>query len=204
MNTTRSLSASKAAYAVTAGVCAALLATSAPASAAPAAPVPNLELARYLGTWNQLAAIPQFFNLVCARDTRANYSLDPAGDVTVRNSCTTWTGDPNEIVGTAKVTDPATNAQLAVNFRGETKTETNYVVTALDPGYGWALVVNPTRTAGFVLSRTPVLTDGQWSEIRTAITAAGANDCLFLTSPTTGGYDAIEPLCTKSITDTVA
>ncbi|MGV9415358.1 lipocalin family protein [Nocardia sp. NPDC003693] len=195
MNTTRKNLASKAACAIVAGVCATLTAGTGQAQAAPAAPVPNLDLTRYLGTWNQLAAIPQFFNLVCARDTRANYTLDPAGDVTVRNSCTTWTGGPNEIVGTARVTDPSTNAQLAVNFRGETDTATNYVVTALDPDYRWALVLNPSRTAGFVLSRTPALSDGQWTEIRTAITAAGANECLFLTSPTTGGDEAIAPLC---------
>ncbi|MEV6279328.1 lipocalin family protein [Nocardia sp. NPDC051832] len=167
------------------------------ASAEPVTPIPRLELERYLGTWQQLAAIPQPFNLVCARDTRANYSLNPNGDIAVRNSCTTWTGGGNEIAGVAKVTDPATQAQLAVSFRGEADPRTNYVVTAIDPDYEWALVVNPERTAGFVLSRTPAPSAEQWTTVRTAIAAAGVDSCLFLTSPSTGGAEEIVPLCTR-------
>ncbi|MEV0246602.1 lipocalin family protein [Nocardia sp. NPDC050712] len=166
------------------------------AGAEPVTPVPQLQVERYLGTWQQLAAIPQPFNLVCARDTRANYTLNPAGDITVRNSCTTWSGGPNEITGVAKVKDTATNAQLGVSFRGEADPRTNYVVTAVDPDYSWALVVNPERTSGFVLSRTAAVDAERWAEIRDAVAAAGVDSCLFLTSPNTGGYEEIVPLCT--------
>ena len=60
-----------------------------------------VDLNRYLGTWYQLAAVPQPFNLVCARDTRAAYSLYDNGDVRVRNTCTTWANTPNAINGRA-------------------------------------------------------------------------------------------------------
>src|SRR5688572_19093815 len=50
-------------------------------------PVHKLELTRYLGTWHQLAAVPQPFNVSCARDTRAEYQLDEQGDIAVRNTC---------------------------------------------------------------------------------------------------------------------
>ena len=52
-------------------VAAGLLLGGGTASAQPPTPIESLDLNRYLGTWHQLAAIPQPFNLVCARDTTA-------------------------------------------------------------------------------------------------------------------------------------
>ncbi|WP_067701381.1 lipocalin family protein [Nocardia jejuensis] len=171
------------------------------AAAAPPAPIPALDLERYAGTWQQLAAIPQYFNLICARDTRAEYSKDAQGDIAVHNTCLTWTGALNEIRGTATVNDPSTNAQLHVSFPGVPTQEsrygaTNYIVTALGPDYSWALVTDPDRLSGFVLSRTPSLDAAQWQDVREAIAAAGENSCVYLTTPATGGLDAIAPLCT--------
>ncbi|GAA5086798.1 hypothetical protein [Nocardia iowensis] len=57
------------------------------AEAAPVAgpaPVSPLDLNRHFGTWNQLAAVPQYFDLVCARDTQANHALDAQGNSEVR------------------------------------------------------------------------------------------------------------------------
>ena len=172
------------------------------AAPVPPAPVEQLSLPDYLGTWHQLAAVPQPFNLVCARDTKARYSLDPAGNVTVRNSCITWTGQSNRIKGTATVVDKKTNAQLHVSFPGVPTQEdlygpANYVVTALGPEYSWSLVTDPQRRSGFLLSRTPTLSKAQWTSVRSAMTKAGLNDCLFLTSPTAGGIGQIEPLCNR-------
>ncbi|MFE9580711.1 lipocalin family protein [Nocardia sp. NPDC006044] len=165
------------------------------------APVSSLDLNRYLGTWNQLAAVPQYFNLVCARDTQANYTLDPQGNVSVRNTCTTWSNMNNEITGTATVNDRVTGAQLHVSFPGVPTQDridgpTNYIVTALGPDYSWALVTDPYRTSGFVLARAPMLDAAEWSRVRAEIVAAGQDPCLYLTSPTTGGRSDIAPLCT--------
>lgn len=172
------------------------------AVAAAPAPVSALDLNRYLGTWRQLAAVPQLFNLACARDTEARYGLDPRGDISVRNACTTWANTPNEIVGTARVNDKKTRAQLHVSFpgvptRGQVDGPTNYIVTALADDYSWALVTDPTRISGFVLARAATLDAAQWRQVRAGIVAAGQNPCLYLTSPTTGGIDRIEPLCTR-------
>ncbi|WP_067814599.1 lipocalin family protein [Nocardia inohanensis] len=167
-----------------------------PAAAAPPAPVPALDVQRYLGTWIQLAAIPQPFSLACARDTRAEYSAAPDGLV-VRNSCTTWLGTRDERYGTARIVDAETDAQLAVAFGREPDRTPNYVVTALDPEYQWALVVNPERTAAFVLSRTPAPDETRWAAVRAAVEAAGIDPCLVVTSPVTGGSDRIVPLCAR-------
>ncbi|MBH0775645.1 lipocalin family protein [Nocardia bovistercoris] len=182
-----------------AGAFAAVTLAAGVATAQPA-PVPSLELDRYLGTWYQLAAVPQYFSLVCARDTRATYALDPQGNVSVRNRCTTWAGAPNEISGTATVNDRVTGAQLHVSFPGVPTQEslegpTNYIVTALGPDYSWALVTDPTRLSGFVLSRTPALDAGQWAQVGAAIDVVGQSRCMYLTSPTTGGRSDITPLC---------
>ncbi|MGI5217735.1 lipocalin family protein [Nocardia sp. CA-290969] len=173
-----------------------------PAPPAGPAPVPSLDLNRYLGTWNQLAAVPQPFNLECARDTRAEYTLDPQGNVGVYNQCTTWSGGRNEIRGTAKVNDPVTRAQLHVSFPGVPGQDavdgpTNYIVTALAPDYSWALVTDPSRLSGFVLARAAALDAATWRQVRSAIEAAGQSPCLYLTSPTTGGIAEIAPLCLR-------
>ncbi|MEV6430731.1 lipocalin family protein [Nocardia sp. NPDC051463] len=164
------------------------------------APVPYLDLDRYLGTWNQLAAVPQYFNLLCARDTQATYALDPQGNVSVHNRCTTWVNSLNEITGTATVNDRTTSAQLHVSFPGVPTQDglegpTNYIVTALGEAYSWALVTDPSRISGFVLARDRVLDTAQWQQVRHAIDAVGQNSCLYLTSPTTGGRTDIAPLC---------
>ncbi|MEV5652902.1 lipocalin family protein [Nocardia sp. NPDC052254] len=168
--------------------------------AAGPAPVPELDLGRYVGTWYQSAAVPQYFNLVCARDTRAEYAALPNGDVSVHNSCTTWSGSANEIRGAARVQDARTHAQLRVAFPGVPTQESldgpvNYIVTALGPDYSWALVTDPARISGFVLSRQPALTDQQWRDVVSAVRGAGEDPCLYLTSPTTGGRSDISPLC---------
>ncbi|MBD0323648.1 MAG: lipocalin family protein [Aldersonia sp.] len=171
-----------------------------PPAPEPLRPIASLDLNRYLGQWYQVAAIPQPFNLICARDTKAEYALDPAGNVSVRNMCTTWVNTPNSISGTATVADPVSKAQLRVSFGGNSSSDPtdvlpNYIVTAIAPDYSWALVGDPFRTSGFVLSRTPALSEQGWRDARAAIAAAGYNGCFFLTSPTTGGREDITPLC---------
>ncbi|MCZ4556195.1 lipocalin family protein [Rhodococcus maanshanensis] len=173
----------------------------APAAAAPLAPVPSLDVQRYMGTWHQLAAIPQPFSLNCASDTRATYSLLDAQNVRVENSCTTWTRGSSGVTGNARVNDPATMAQLHVSFPGVSTQDsldgpTNYVVSHIADDYSWALVGDPARFSGFVLSRSASATAERWQEIRAVVESRGYNSCLLLTSPTTGGREDIRPLCT--------
>ncbi|QDQ94796.1 lipocalin family protein [Rhodococcus sp. WB9] len=184
-------------------VAAAVVLAASPAHAQPGAlaPVPSLDVQRYLGTWYQLAAVPQPFNLDCARDTRATYGLVDPSNVSVANSCTTWAGGTNGINGNARVTDPVTNAQLHVSFpdvpfQSSPDGPTNYVVTYIADDYSWALVGDPARASGFVLSRNPAVDDAGWKQIRQVVESRGYNSCLLLTSPTTGGREGVQPLCT--------
>ncbi len=166
----------------------------------PLQPVSQLDVQRYLGTWNQIAAIPQPFNLNCARDTRAEYQLRDPNNIRVENSCTTWTGTTNRIVGNARVTDPATRAQLHVSFpdvgfRNDLDGPPNYIVAYIAPDYSWALVGDPLRLSGFVLSRSTTVTPDRWAEVNRIATTLGYDTCLIATSPTAGGATDIRPLC---------
>ncbi|MBM4525738.1 lipocalin family protein [Prescottella equi] len=205
MSATRKLTAGLFAVAAAAAVATAAPAAAQPTGSAdlwqPLAPIPSLDVARYAGTWYQLAAVPQPFNLDCARDTRATYGVLDASNVSVNNTCTTWSGGTNGIVGNARVNDPVTNAQLHVSFpsvpfQNSPDGPTNYVVTYLADDYSWAFVGDPLRVSGFVLSRTPAVSAEGWQQIRSVVESRGYNSCLVLTSPTTGGRSDIAPLCT--------
>ena len=167
----------------------------------PLAPIPSLDVERYLGTWNQVAAVPQPFNLICARDTQANYQMIDESNIRVENTCTTWTGGENRIVGNARVNDTVTNAQLHVSFPGVPTQEsldgpTNYIVAYIADDYSWAFVGSPNRTSGFVLKRTPDVSVEQFREIRSVVESLGYDSNLVTTTPTPGGATTIQQLST--------
>ncbi|MGX9293232.1 lipocalin family protein [Tsukamurella paurometabola] len=175
-------------------------ATAAPAAAAPLGPVTKVDVARYVGTWHQLAAMPAPFSVQCARDTTATYRVLDATNVSVHNTCTTWTGATSSIRGNARVTDPRTTAQLHVSFPGVPTQDgldgpPNYVVAALAPDYSWAFVGDPARRSAFVLSRTPAVPAARWAQLRATAERLGYHPCTILSTPTTGGLERIAPLC---------
>jgi apolipoprotein D and lipocalin family protein len=167
----------------------------------PLAPIPSLDIERYLGTWNQVAAVPQPFNLICARDTQANYQMIDEFNIRVENTCTTWTGGENRIVGNARVNDTVTKAQLHVSFPGVPTQEsqegpTNYIVAYIADDYSWAFVGSPNRTSGFVLKRTPDVSVEQFREIRSVVESLGYDSNFITTTPTPGGATTIQQLST--------
>ena len=177
----------------------------APAGAAPVwqplSPIPKLDVERYLGDWYQIAAVPQPFNIDCARDTRANYQILGPLDIRVENTCVTYAGTVNRIVGNARVVDPVTSAQLRVSFPGVPFQDTvdgppNYIVAHIADDYSWALVGDPLRASGFVLARSPSVTPERWAEIAATASTLGYSTCSIFTTPTSpGGAPDIRPLC---------
>ncbi|MGV9824984.1 MULTISPECIES: lipocalin family protein [unclassified Gordonia (in: high G+C Gram-positive bacteria)] len=186
-----------------------LVATTAPARADTSLqPVKNFEVARYLGTWWQQATIPSFYGIRCAKDTNATYGLINPTTVSVDNRCTSFTRQPDGIKGKATVVDPEkSNAALAVSFPGVPNTINsgnfpNYVIAWVADGkdpkgpYEYAIVGDPFRVSGFVLSRKQVLTTEDLRMLKTQTEKLGFNSCTFLISPTTGGRSDYSPLCT--------
>jgi len=118
--------------------------------------VPRVELSRYLGTWYEIASIPQRFQSGCT-GTQATYSLRSDGDIEVLNRCRTGTLEGAEKVATgrARVTDTTTNAKLEVSFFGPFWGP--YWVIQLGDAYEYAVVGHPDRDTLWILSRTPTM-----------------------------------------------
>lgn len=169
-----------------------------PASASAVQPVERVEIDRYLGTWKQIAGIPQWFDVACLRDTTAVYALNPDGTVRVANRCSGPFGSTISITGRARVADPVTNAQLQVTFLnigGPIYTGTNYVIIGLADDYSWAVVTDPRRTSAFVLSRTVTQPPAVIDRIRGILTANGLDTCRLKVTPQTGGATSSPRLC---------
>lgn len=170
-----------------------------PASASAVQPVERVEIDRYLGTWKQLAGIPQWFDVACLRNTTAVYALNPDGTVRVANRCGGPFGTTISITGRARVADPVTNAQLQVTFLnigGPVYTGTNYVIIGLADDYSWAVVTDPRRTSAFVLSRTVTQPPEVIDRIQAILTENGLDTCRLRVTPQTGGATDSPRFCT--------
>ena len=162
--------------------------------------VDRVDVGRYAGKWFQVAAIPQPFTLQCQREVTAEYAVLGPGEISVRNACVTPWGAPSGIEGSATVVDPDTGASLRVSFPGvpfqDPDGPANYRITYLAEDYSLAIVGDPARRSGFVLSRTPALTAAQWSTVRSTVADGGWWPCAFITTPQVGGRADLVPVCT--------
>ena len=141
-------------------------------------------------------------NLQCRADTTATYTLVDPQLVEVQNRCTTVTGRISGVDGKARVTDTGTDASLRVAFDNipfqNIDGPTNYRVTWMSKDNNLAVVGSPNRSNGYVLSRTKRISDQKWALLTRVIASRGWNTCQFLTTPVTGGYEAVTPLCLKN------
>ncbi|MEV4479600.1 lipocalin family protein [Micromonospora coxensis] len=192
--------------AVAAAAAVTVLATAVPAQAAtavdtgPLTPVPSVDVQRYAGDWYQVAAIPAIFEIQCFKNVKARYDVQPDGTIGVRNSCRTIIGTTSAVTGRARSENPPANSALTVSFLklgGEWRYlgGPNYIVIGLDPQYRWAVVGDPDRSSGFVLSREPALTEGQTVAARAALTANGYDVCDFRTTRQDGGATRAGSFC---------
>ena len=117
--------------------------------------VEQVDLERYLGTWYEIASIPQRFQRNCY-GSQAQYSTLNATTIRVINSCRkgSFTGPLSRVRGKAFVVDTTTNAKLEVQFfwpfRGD------YWIIELDEDdYQYAVVGHPDRDYLWILSREP-------------------------------------------------
>lgn len=121
---------------------------------APVSSVAQVDLARYVGKWFEIASFPMFFQRKCIGNTTAEYARNTDGSVAVTNRCDTADGS-TQAQGKATVVEGTGNAQLKVSFFWPFRAD--YWVIGLDPEYRWVVVGNPNRKYLWVLSRTPTL-----------------------------------------------
>ena len=130
--------------------------------------VKQVDLKRYSGIWYEIAKIPNSFQDQCAYGTTAEYKIDEDGDIVVINSCYEEEGNLDVAEGLAKVVDKKTNSKLEVSFvsfLGIRPFWGDYWIIGLYLDYKWAIIGTPTRKYGWVLSRTPSLTENTLQEI---------------------------------------
>jgi apolipoprotein D and lipocalin family protein len=132
--------------------------------------VPSVDLARYAGTWHEIARLPMWFQRHCV-DSKAIYTRRSDGAVGVHNECMTDSGGVEQADGVATVVDDKTNARLNVVFDNYfarlfgSSREGNYWILALDGDYRTALVGTPDRRFLWILSRTPQLDDAIYQRL---------------------------------------
>jgi apolipoprotein D and lipocalin family protein len=123
--------------------------------------VPELDLARYAGTWHEIARLPMYFQRNCASDTTATYTVREDGDITVRNAC--LRKDGTEMVSDGVARRAGTSpGKLEVRFAPGWMSAlpfvwADYWVIALDADYRWAIVGEPGREYLWILSREPAM-----------------------------------------------
>lgn len=138
--------------------------------------VEHVDLSRYLGKWYEIASIPVWFQRECAGGTTANYTLVKEGTVGVLNECCTAEGTKKQAKGQAWVVDKKTNAKLKVSFvsiLGFWLFAGDYWVIDLGPNYEYAVIGHPSRSIGWILSRTPTLAEEVLKGISTRLEEKG-------------------------------
>ena len=172
----------------------------APTLALDVSAVESFGVAKYLGTWHEIASIPQFFQRKCVRDTKTSYSVATDSLIRIDNVCTRDNGGRERAAGRARAGDPNVAAKLEVTFLelfGEFQflVAADYWVIALEPNYHWAVVGHPSRRYGWVLARDPLLPPVAMAEIIGRIKMQGYDACEFFVTPQTGGLSIRRPLC---------
>ncbi|TCP11114.1 apolipoprotein D and lipocalin family protein [Crenobacter luteus] len=121
----------------------------------PPATVAAVDLARYVGTWYEIARKPMYFERHCVRDVTATYTARADGTLRIENRCLDRDGEERRARGKAQVVPGSGNAKLKVSFFWPFTAP--YWVLWLDGDYRAALVGEPGRDYLWLLSRTPQL-----------------------------------------------
>lgn len=136
----------------------------------PITPIPNLNVARYMGSWYEIAKYPNFFQRNCASNTVAQYSTQSDGTLKVFNRCTQADGKVIDATGQARQIGDATSPKLEVRFAPAWLSFLpivwgNYWVIDIDPDYQLVAVSEPKREYLWVLSRTPTVNAKAYDEL---------------------------------------
>ncbi|MBY0370556.1 lipocalin family protein [bacterium] len=137
----------------------------------PVAAVERVDLSKYIGLWNELYRVPNRFQdnssstKTACYNTTAEYA-PREGKISVTNTCTrTIDGNAEQDIATAlaSIVPGSGDAKLVVNFTGLAVLrwlgigDGNYWILGLgaETGgkYSWALVGEPSRKYGWILSR---------------------------------------------------
>lgn len=137
---------------------------------APLRTAPHVDLARYAGTWHEIARLPEEHESLCAGQPQALYTLRDDGTMQVVNSCVDADGSERVAVGEARARAGGHGARLEVSFlpswlRWLPFGWADYWVLHLDEAYTLALVGEPRRRQLWVLARRPSIDPQTFDEL---------------------------------------
>lgn len=141
--------------------------------------VPSVDLARYCGTWYEIARFPNRFQKECVSDVTATYTLLDDGTVSVVNRCRKANGEISEAEGKARrKSDAEPLSKLEVRFAPAFLSLFpfvwgNYWIIDLASDYSYAVIGEPSREYLWILSRTPALGSDVYSAILERIRSQG-------------------------------
>lgn len=152
-------------------------------------PVEQVDLARYLGRWYEIARLPMRHEPVDASDITATYSLNEDGSVRVQNRMR-HNGEVEESIGRATTVDTS-NSRLEVSFLPEGLrwipfTKGDYWILKLDPAYSVALVGSPDHKYLWLLARHPHLDEATVNQYLAHAQAQGFDLSGLIHTPHTG------------------
>jgi apolipoprotein D and lipocalin family protein len=123
--------------------------------------VANVDLARYMGKWYEIARIPNPFQKPCVQDVSATYRLLANNQVQGINSCRKANGDVFNLEVNGEVQDK-TNAKLLFKITSSWLSwipmlKADYWIVDLAADYNHAAVATPDSQYLWILARQPQL-----------------------------------------------
>lgn len=139
--------------------------------------VPAIDLARYAGTWYEVAGFPNRFQQKCLGEVTATYSQPSGNEVKVVNACRVKNGQITKAEGKARLADAkGPSSKLKVRFAPSFLSWLlmvwgDYWIIDLAQDYSYAVVGSPDRKYLWVLSRAPQLADATYEQITRRVAA---------------------------------
>jgi apolipoprotein D and lipocalin family protein len=141
--------------------------------------VPSIDLARYIGTWYEIARLPNSFQKKCVSDVTANYTLRDDGQIKVVNRCRCEDGTFTEAEGRArKASKDGPNSKLEVRFAPAFLSFLPFVwgkywIIDIADDYSYTVVGEPNREYLWILGRSRKMDEQQLNEIIEMIKTKG-------------------------------
>jgi apolipoprotein D and lipocalin family protein len=154
------------------GVWLGMLATGAVAQSV--TPVPSLDASRFLGTWFEIARLPDGAEKKCVGDAFMTYASDyKKGSFQIVDSCKRKDGTQNVRNRNGKRADKIGDGKLKVQTIWPFSAK--YWIVGVGPDYAWALLATPNRKKLWVLSKTAVLPADQLLAANAMASSQGFN-----------------------------
>ncbi len=140
--------------------------------------ISEFDVSRYVGTWYEIAKLPNWFQRKCVQGTQARYKISGPTQIEVNNKCTTASGEEIQAIGLARPNGSGLPAQLEVRFAPEWTAWLPmvwgaYWVLDLDTDYQLAAVGDPSKSYLWILSRTPLVSAERYEAVLKRLSLMG-------------------------------